>query len=345
MRRRWGLRVSCVLLFVALPWIGTAPWVLGILALPLVCTCWRAADERAEATIILLLFLASGLGSVNYAQMKTTALPLMQRLFLWQDCITAGMMALVWSFSTMETMKRAAVLAVMLGLACTVALLFPYCGIADDLMAWMTTYEQTPKLLINLYAYGVLPLEAELKDIVVMRLGYLTPDVLQQLLLALRGLLGRLLPSLVPQAMVWYAGITAMVCAAARDSIRAKRVGWREMPRFEKWHLPRGWGLPAALLWLGGLAPYVTGGIGGVCFGAMCTAAFSLIFAVQGLCLVWWWTRDRAMSVGASVAIMVALGALASFALTLLGLIDQSADPRHLREPLLDDGDDDGFES
>lgn len=344
MLRRWGLRVSCVLLFVALPWIGTAPWVLGVLALPLVCTCWRAMDERAEATVILLTFLASGLGFVSYVHPKTVVLPMIQRLFLWQDCITAGLMLLVWCFSTMETMRRGAILATILGLACTAAMFLPYKGIADDLMAWITTYEDTPKLLISLYRYGLLPLEASLKDIAVMSLGYLMPDVLEQLLLALRGLLERLLPSLLPQVMVWYAGITAIVCAAARDSIRAKRVGWRELPRFEKWYLPRGWGLPAALLWLGGLAPYVTGSIGGVCFGAMCTAAFSLIFAVQGLCLVWWWTRDRAMSFGASIACIVAMAVLASFVFTLLGLIDQSADPRHLRTPLLDDDGNDGLE-
>ncbi len=344
MLRRWGLRISCVLLFAALPWIGTAPWVLGVLALPLVCACWRAVDERAEATVILLTFLASALGLVSYVQSNTAIQPLMQRLFLWQDCITAGMMLLVWCFSTMETMKRAAVLAAVLGLACTAVTFFPHKGIPDDLMAWLSTWEQTPKLLINLYASGLLPLEASLKEIAMMHLGYLMPNVMEQLMLALRGLLERLLPSLLPQVMVWYAGVTAIVCAAARDAIRAKRVGWREMPRFEKWYLPRGWGLPAALLWLGGLAPYVTGGIGGVCFGAMCTAAFSLIFTIQGLCLVWWWTRDRAMSAAASVGCMVALGVLASFALTLLGLIDQSADPRHLRSPLLDDGEDDGLE-
>lgn len=344
MLRRWGLRISCVLLFVALPWIGIAPWVLGVLALPLVCACWRAVDERAEATVILLTFLASGLGFISYVHPRTAILPLMQRLFLWQDCITAGLMLLVWCFSTMETMKRGAVLAVILGLGCTVATFLPHKGIPDDVLLWLRSYEQTPKLLINLYGYGLLEVEAPLKDLAVMRLGYLMPNVLEQLLLALRGLLERLLPSLLPRVMVWYAGITAVVCAGARDAIRAKRVGWREMPRFEKWYLPRGWGLPAALLWLGGLAPYVTGRIGGVCFGAMCTAAFSLIFTVQGLCLAWWWTRERGMSVVASIACMVALGVLASFVLTLLGLIDQSSDPRHLRTPLLDDRDDDGLE-
>lgn len=204
---------------------------------------------------------------------------------------------------------------------------------------------QKPQVLVMLFQSGLARLDSEMASYLTAGIklaGVLgvSPEIQQQLLWSFRTTLEKALPALLPEILVQWGMLTTLLSALVRDAIRHSLTAKRELPPFTRWHMPTQLGRMAMVLLMLGIVQLLTANAAVAQTAVMCRTLGYWALAVQGAaCMVATMKKSYVSSVRCGV--MVALGVLiVPFVLLLIGVYDQFADPRGLREDMKHSDDD-----
>ena len=209
------------------------------------------------------------------------------------------------------------------------------------------------ELLYLLASNGFLQVPAAMRDsaLVPVTGGYtLSPELINELLLQIRGTVQALLSSLTPGLLISGSGLSALMGlslgirwgrqAAQRRAFRRDEpelpIPDLGMPPLREWHLPRPWGLRIAVLGLGYFL-YNAGGEGPLnMLGALMFQAFSLCFGVQGVAAMNHSQHKRGTGRfwRAAIVVLAIAFRFMQIALIIVGVIDQITNARGLRPPM-----------
>lgn len=329
---RWILRIGFTALLAAAPHAGFGLWTLAVLLLPLGCALWRADRERITPAVALSLFAASAWMAAARLSPEASGFQLIMRLLVLQLGVSLVSLAEIWLPASCGAMKKSFCMAGGLALVCAAAVSGFFGGLGDELMSLFRAWDGSDGLLLRMYASKLLDLDVPVNELAALRLlGLMTDSVREQLTLSFGLVLEALLDAMLPRLIVGYSLVMTAVCAGTGDAIRAKRVGWRELPEPRLWHLPRGWGLKIVLLGLGSVLSFLTENAAALLFGQICAAVCAVVFSLQGLLMMWWWRRERSISAVGFTVCMTAVCLFIPTVLTLAGYLDQLVDPRRLR--------------
>lgn len=207
-------------------------------------------------------------------------------------------------------------------------------GLAMDFAGMIDRSRNANTVLLTAYQLGWARLDESMQGLPALNLFGMTvllPQMRTELLNSLRATVEFALQEQLPVWMVTYWGVTGALVAWLPSAIVRLRGGEGEFPPMRSWHMDDATGRGAALLVVFGLMRYMTGSLAVYQAANMASAAFNVIFGLQGLCLAVWWLRERpSMALMAVFAAAMLLPMLPT-ALMLLGLFDQFADPRVLR--------------
>lgn len=110
-----------------------------------------------------------------------------------------------------------------------------------------------------------------------------------------------------------------------------------QMPAFEKWHLPRGFGGWTAALLAGYVIQLTAGSYWELYWGGMLAAAFQWIYMIQGAAYWEYGHKRMGGTVRSRRAFVILTGLFIPFLLVVFGVLDQRADKRGLREKIEED--------
>lgn len=226
-----------------------------------------------------------------------------------------------------------------------------YEAAGDAVAAYVAGSESCDALLVTLYQSGLIGAAGELSgDMLIEAIGgfTLTDAARADFLLSLSTAVRTLLSAFVPGALVSQSVYTGVGAVAL--GVRLGRVAWQRkafkrsdgetekfpdlgMPPLAKWHLPRGWGLRVGVLAVGYPLMALGGGTLALA-GALMYAAFSAVYAVQGVAFVNFVQHKRDSKRGWRIAAPLLLFLLARQALVILGVVDQISGARGLRPPI-----------
>ncbi|MBQ9196390.1 MAG: DUF2232 domain-containing protein [Clostridia bacterium] len=181
--------------------------------------------------------------------------------------------------------------------------------------------------------------------------GYtLSDELINELLLQVRGYTGVLIESLVPNLFISGSGLNALLGlslgirygrrTAANRAFRldedVQPIPDLAMPALRDWHLPRPWGLRVGVLGVGYfLARYAQNSALSM-LGLLMFQVFMLCYGVQGLAAMNASQHRRGTSRGwrCAVVVMALLLRFMQIALIAVGVIDQITNARGLRPPM-----------
>lgn len=211
-------------------------------------------------------------------------------------------------------------------------------GLAEDAVRIINQQDKAVEILLSAWKMGYARLEGDINKLPAMNVfgqTLMMPQVRVELVNSLRTTIEFTLTEQLPQVMVYYLMITALATAALSQWVLRRRGMEAKLPPVTQWHLPRGYASGAMVLAVFGLMRYMLGSTALYQAGAMSMAAFCTLYVVQGICLVVWWIRQGPQQMSGGVmlaAVVLLLLPMLTMLLTVLGVIDQIADPRGLRE-------------
>lgn len=343
---RWPGRIFCCLLAAGLPlalrWSSPLPQMLVQPVLLLLCAILSARRERWCGLICTALFVAAGCAAVYRATGKEAILFTLSMLVMTGAVSAAGLiLCRGWD------VRRATgwwMVCCALWLALAAAHMRFQFGVtnAEELLMMLLPRDWLFNQLVSMARAGMIPLELSETDMLRFALfGAVTKtdENFNQLLHAAGWRLRDALYAVLPWVTVIWCGVTGVTHALLHEGYTWRRAGYRDLPPFRAWHLPRGWGMAVGLLFWGLLMAQLFGGTVGL-VGTMMAASAFVVYTVQGMALLWFGHGEDA-KLTASVALLhFALPLLLCPVLfTLGGMVDQRLDLRALR-PRKDDGDD-----
>ena len=211
-------------------------------------------------------------------------------------------------------------------------------GIAEDITAWVDGLKDANRILLILEQAGFSRLEGELAQVPAVEIFgnvILNPQVRVELLNSLRTTLRYLLNE---QLLEWAAGflvVQTLLIAVVPEGIRRKRGEETELEPVHKLHMNRQQAMGACLLMLFGLVRLFTSSVAVYQASGMAVVTFSVLYSAQGLCLIVWWLRkgvyQRSSWIVPVLLVLLMLPMIGTI-LMLIGVFDQFADPRKLRE-------------
>jgi hypothetical protein len=219
---------------------------------------------------------------------------------------------------------------------------------ADAMAQGVIAMPEGESLLYLLHVYGILPLPADLANnlLVETATGFRLADAARTALIgSLRSMADAQLRGYIPESLVSHsllAGIGGTALALHWGAKAAHRRAFKRdteaavpdlnMTPFEKWFMPRGFGLRVGILAAGyPLALYASGQESLQLAGQMMFAAFSALYMLQGLSALSGIQRKRGQKAFWRWAAAVGLLLLLQQALVVIGVADQLMDFRGLR--------------
>lgn len=342
--------LSAVVLCAVLPhMLGQWYTVVALLALPLVVSMAEAARERwacvvgaACLTLLTMPIVPESLALPPWllpAACVWLASPALYALLAQR---LQGKQHIVWWGVTCLT----TVLTALIGATIRFQGLITD-GMAESVCAWIDGLPvlQKPQVLVALYQSGLARLDSEAATYLsagVKLAGVLgvSPEIQQQLLWSFRTTLEKLLPVLLPELLVKWGLITTLLCTLVRDAIRHSLTAKRQLPPFTEWHMPTQLGRMAMVLMLLGVVQLFTANAAVAQTAVMCRTLGYWALLVQGIACMCSWMKKSYIST-ARCAVLSVLGMLfLPFVQMLIGVYDQFADPRGLREDMKHDHDD-----
>lgn len=328
-RAQWVLRIAAVAAFAVVPWTGLAGAAVMLLLLPLASECFHAQNDSATPSL-----MAVGCATACWQIMPEAA---KIAVAVWCFC-TLGLVWLPVKNAVNRGFAWAAVCALTaatLGGCLAAHYGGPVSGgLAVDLANVVGSSAKAPSILLNAYQYGYARLEGKLAKMPALYAGdqiVMQPEVFQQLMFSIRTTLEETMASLLPELVVYWLAATAVLCSAIPDWLRSRSAGWSDLPRFENWHIGRGWGLAIGLMALGYGVPYLTGATVAVSFGRMCGAAFCAAYGLQGMAVMWAAAKLTHRSPKGQLVWMIVIMIIFPLAFVIYGAADQVMDMRHLR--------------
>ena len=337
--RAWLVRAAALAAAALVPLLLGVPGILGMLALlPLAVECAREAGWRIPCAA----------GGVIVCAWCCALMPQAQTIAaLW--CLMALVMLLA---PVRPGWRRGAVWAVLTAAECCIVLLWlgrryggaPDAGPAWDIVNWIDRQDNAVEMLLRAYSSGYARLTGDMARLPVARLFgqiVMTSEVRTELLYSLRVSIEVLLKARLPGIIVWLIGLEGLLCAMLPDMLcrRSGRKG--NLPRFDRWQLPRELARPVTALLAGMLLPLFAQQGAAVCLGRMCVAAFQFVYIWLGLSAMEGLMKQRGTAVLTRRLIQAAGLVLLPFVPMLVGVADQTMDLRRLRSPKDDEG---GFE-
>lgn len=331
---RWVLRGGCIVLAACMPLLAGLPGALAMLLLmPVAVECCRAAGEHPACMACIGVFCA-----VCCWMLPAVAIPVLA----WS---AAGMgMCLVHRGSARQrgTAWAAMCFAMLCGLLVWANLRYEgqvYAGIAEDMAAWVNAQSNADEMLLRCYQMGLSRLEEEYQPAVNL-LGplALTPQVRLELLYSLRTTLEDLLAGLLPQVIVAWVLLTAVLTAALPDIIRRKRGQKGQLLPFGEWQMDANQRRGMNLLALGYLVQLLGTSAVSVTVGGLCAAAFQYGYTLLGMAVLEGMTKQMGTARVLRRFWMAVLLLLAPVLLVILGIADWGFDLRKLRRSTDDEG-------
>ena len=328
--RMWPLRLVLAVCCVLLPWLA-GPWYAAVMlmALPVLRALLDGVQERLTTAVCVVG------GCVSAA--------LMLPGWLWPAVA-------VWAFGLMAmsaagvrpgqaTIRSGAMLAAAETVALAALLYGHYDGqvipgLAERAVGWVDGHASGSEMLLMAYQTGLARLEGDLTLAPALRLFgsvVMPPEMRLQLLYSLRGTLETLLMSALPEWLVGWMLLVALLPALALEGSLYGQGRRSDLPPVSLWYLPGRYAVGTALMLMMGMLPLLTKSPVWACLGGLCGTLGYWLLAVQGASvLVSILSRRRVSAVACGA--LVALGVVAlPLALFLLGGFDQVCDPRHLR--------------
>lgn len=346
---RWPGRIFCCLLAAGLPlalrWSSPLPQLLVQPVLLLLCAILSARRERWCGLICTALFVAAGSAAVGRATGEKAILFTLGMLVMTGTMGAVGLILCRGWNVRRATGWWMACCALWLALAAA-ALRFLF-GVtnAEELLLMLFPRDWLFSQLVSLARSGAIPLalsEADMLRFALFGAVANTEENFAQLLHAAGWRVRDALYVLLPWAVVIWCGVTGVTHALLHEGCTWRRAGYRDLPPFRAWHLPRGWGMAVGLLFLGLPMAQLFGGTAGM-VGTMMAASAFVVYTVQGMALLWFGAGEHAKLTAGTAVLQFALPLLlCAVFFTLTGLVDQYLDPRKLRP--VDDDADDGFD-
>ncbi|MBQ8201170.1 MAG: DUF2232 domain-containing protein [Clostridia bacterium] len=196
---------------------------------------------------------------------------------------------------------------------------------------------EKPRVLLMLYQAGFARLETETAQMLTLGVKLagvlgISPEIQLQLINSFCTTVEQLLPSLLPEIMVQWAMLTVLLTAFAGDETLRWQTGRGRLPRLSQWYMPVQTGRMMLVIMLLGVVQLLTRSIPIAQTAIMCRTLGYWAFAVQGAaCLMFMLQRQQASRMRCTLTLVLGL-LIAPFVLMLIGLYDQFADPRKLRE-------------
>lgn len=327
----WPLRIGLMALCAVAPWLA-GPWyaLAVLLALPMLRALLDAMREYLTARVCVVGgCLCAALLLPAWAQ---------PAIALWGAGLLA--MSLMHIPSGLRTMLANALLAIataMLTLALIAArldeALIP--GLAQAMVDLIDGSRNSAELLLQAYQAGLARLEGGMSQSPAVQFFnlfvYIPSDVRVQLLYSLRASLEALLQSYLPQGVISFVMLTALLPALAAEGYLHSRGRASDLPPFTRWYMPRRLATGATVMLLLGLLPSLAPSALITYLGALGSALGSWAWALQGACSLAAMLKARGMQ-PFTYGLFIALAATAApIVLFLIGCYDQFRDPRMLR--------------
>lgn len=326
----WPLRLGLTAGCVALPWVA-GPWYTAVmlLLLPILRALLDGFQERPTTWVCV----AGGCVAGGFLLPE----------WLWPAVVLwcAGLLAM--SILRVRPGKATIVSGAALAAAEAVmllALLYGRCegriipGLAQMAVDWVEGRSNSAEMLLMAYQTGLARLEGDLTLAPALRLFgtvVMPSEMRLQLLYSLRGTLEILLRSALPEWLVGWMLLTALVPALALEGCLRGRGRRSDLPPLGQWYLPGRYAVGAALMLMMGLLPLLTRSPVWACLGSLCGTLGYWALATQGASVLVSILTERGVSpVTCGAIILLGMTAL-PLILFLLGGYDQLCDPRLLR--------------
>ena len=328
----WPLRLGLIACCAVVPWCVT-PWytVALLMALPALRALLDAVNERPTAWICVAgAYVAGGFLLPEW---------LWPAAALW----CTGLLAM--SFlrvppGTRTILSNLALVVITLVLTLALALrrsggpLVPW--LAEAIVDRIDRHPNSAAILLNAYQAGLARLEGSLALLPALRLGnavIIPAGTRLQLLYSLRASLESLLTGYLPQGLICWLLMMALLPALAAEAVLHLLGRSSDLPPLTRWHLPREMAIGAVVMMVLGFLPYLTDQPALAGLGQMCYALGYWAFALQGASLMIALTLERGVKPPLCGLFVLLVMTMLPLALFFLGGFDQFRDPRHLRGP------------
>lgn len=211
-------------------------------------------------------------------------------------------------------------------------------GMADALADWLGGREDSNRLLLTLYQMGYARLEGDMAQTPAVQMFgriIMNPETHRELVNSLRTTLKYLFNEQLPGWIATYLIVSALLTAVVPEGIRRRKGQATELPPVHKLYMDRKAAMGACMLMLCGLARFLTPSLAVCQASGMAMTAFTVLYSAQGVCLIVWWLRNGQYHRGGwliTAALLLFLLPMIGTLLLILGVADQFADPRKLRE-------------
>ena len=326
----WPLRLGLIALCAVVPWCVT-PWYT--LALLMTLPVLRAAlDAIHEHWLSRACFLSGCLCAALLlpAWLRPT-------IILWGAALMA--MSVTHVRAGTRTILVSLALAVS-ALIVTLAVTLPRAGgqiipwLAEAVVDQIDRHPNGSAILLNAYQLGLARLEGKQALLPALTLGnavIIAGDTRLQMLYSLRTSLEALLKSLLPQGMVCWALLMALLPALTAEGVLHLRGRRSDLPPLSRWYLPRQMTTGVVVMMVLGFLPYLTDAPVPAQLGEMCYALGYWAIVLQGVSLTIFLMSGRGVKPPLCALIIVLVILALPLALFFLGGFDQVRDPRHLR--------------
>lgn len=333
--RAWVLRIGCMAAAGVLPLLAGVPVaILLLLLVPVAAECCREADER----------LACGGAMAALCMACWYLLPGAAGAVALVWCIAAGGMLLNRERNAIRRGLTWAGIGMVILCMASVMLAQRYqgdlCeGLAGDMVNALAQRKDAGKVLLQCYQMGLCRLEDDM-SVVVRLLGPLAVNggVKREMLYSLRSTLADSLNALVPQAVMAWLMLTALLAAAVPDVVRRRMGLPGKLTPFGEWQLTNGVLGHLNVLVVIYLAVLLTDQPVLVMLGRLCGAAFQYTYMIFGLAVMEGISKRHGMARLVRRIWMAACILFAPFILLILGVVDHRLDLRRLRHSTDDKG-------
>lgn len=328
----WPLRLGLIACCAVVPWCVT-PWytVALLMALPVLRAMLDAVHERPITWVCVASAYAAG----------GFLLP----EWLWPAVALWGVGLMAMSIARVRAGSR----TILAGLALAVATLVLALALAlrrsgGPLVPWLAQaivdgIDQHPKsasILLNAYQMGLARLEGRQAILPALQLGnaiIIPADTRLQMLYSLRTSIEALLTAYLPQGIVSWMLLTALLPALAAEGVLRLRGRHSDLPPLTRWYLSRELANGVLVMLLLGFLPYLTDAPALVSLGGMCYALGYWGCALQGASLAIFMMNGRGVKPLLCGLFIALIATALPLTLFFLGGFDQFRDPRHLRGP------------
>lgn len=319
------LRAVCVALAAGLPLVLGMPAALVLLFLiPVAVECCREGGETVTCAVA-----TAALGAVCCWLLP---FPLFIPALIW----CAAGVAMCFCRRGHSIRRGIAWAGICAALLCAVLFWLGqryqgqiFAGLAETVTDWIANRKDSASILLQCYQSGLSRLEDDMTPVLnLFGMLLMTEDVKLQLLYSLRATLEAAFRAALPQGIVAWVMVTAVLSAAVPDAVRRRKGLHGRLNSFGEWQLNDTVRRHLNVLALMYLVQLLTDSPVLSIMGSMCIAAFQYAYMILGLAVTEGLTKRLGTAKIMRRLWMAAFLLFAPFMLVLLGIADRIFDLR-----------------